>query len=719
MSTPDPMLEALLKATVDSGASDLHLTVGRPATARRDGVLVSFENVAVLTAEEVERMVYSLLDERKVAELKEDRQVDFSFGLPGVGRFRANAFRQRGNLALALRVVPFRVRTLEELGAPSACTTLLNKPYGIVLVVGPTGSGKSTTLAAMIDRINDTKPVHILTIEDPVEYLHHHKMAMVNQREVGTDVGSFTDGLRSALREDPDVVLLGEMRDLDSIQIALSLAETGHLVFATLHTNDAAQALDRIIDIFPGERRDQIQIMLAGALQGVISQRLMPAIGGGRVAGYEVMIANEAIRNLVREGKSRQMRNMISTGAEQGMQTIEMDLARLVAAGLISIETAMESQPVPEGGAGTARHGPCADARSLDAVVGPGRLVRFGHLRRSAGLDACRFGGTAAPAAGSGRLVERLLSRSHEDVAVMVVKKNPYKNLAGVTPCPGGWLVLPARLAGITVAAEDAFVLPKLFEVLDFRPTFEAAAINVPMGWFDTPSGQYRPCDREAREYVGWPRVIGISGTPCREAVRASNTEAARLEPWMTKHDQRRLRWLREAEHELQPYPLAQLLLGESRRVVHGDEQRRTVEDVAVSRGRAPRAPGTHPSASARRRRRGDAHPARWGRVGPHVAGSSAAVHRSPRLRPGDQPHAARPVLGRERHAHGNRPLTPAPDCDEPNRRMRLRSLIAGCLGRVAMSQTAVCGCFAHRGAPGPGFRLTDQPLRARPLIGP
>ena len=348
MSIPDPILETLLRATVDSGASDLHLTVGRPATARRDGVLVSFDNVAVLTSEEIDRMVYSLLDERKIAELNEDRQVDFSFGLPGVGRFRANAFRQRGNLALALRVVPFRVRTLEELGAPAACTNLLNKPYGIVLVVGPTGSGKSTTLAAMIDRINDTKPVHILTIEDPVEYMHHHKMAMVNQREVGTDVGTFNDGLRSALREDPDVVLLGEMRDLDSIQISLSLAETGHLVFATLHTNDAAQALDRIIDVFPSERRDQIQIMLAGALQGVISQRLMPAIGGGRVAAYEVMVANEAIRNLVREGKSRQMRNMISTGAGEGMQTIEMDLARLVAAGLITMETAMEGSQYPK-----------------------------------------------------------------------------------------------------------------------------------------------------------------------------------------------------------------------------------------------------------------------------------------------------------------------------------------------------------------------------------
>ena len=348
MSEPDPMLVSLLEATVNSGASDLHLSVGRPATVRRDGTLVAFENVPVLTPEEIARMIDSLLDDRQREELKAAKQVDFSFGLAGCGRFRANAFSQRSNLSLALRVVPFRVRSLEELGAPAACTTLLNKPYGIVLVVGPTGSGKSTTLAAMIDRINDTKPVHILTIEDPVEYLHHHKMAMVNQREVGTDVESFNQGLKSALREDPDVVLLGEMRDLESMEISLSLAETGHLVFATLHTNDAAQALDRIIDVFPAERRDQIQIMLAGALQGVISQRLLPAVGGGRVAGYEVMVANEAIRNLVREGKSRQMRNMIATGGAEGMQTIEMDLARLVAAGLITMDVAMASSQYPK-----------------------------------------------------------------------------------------------------------------------------------------------------------------------------------------------------------------------------------------------------------------------------------------------------------------------------------------------------------------------------------
>jgi twitching motility protein PilT len=217
-----------------------------------------------------------------------------------------------------------------------------------VLVVGPTGSGKSTTLAAMIDKINATKPCHILTIEDPIEYLHFHKTAMINQREVGTDVNSFTDGLRSALREDPDVILLGEMRDLDSISITLTLAETGHLVFATLHTNDAAQALDRVVDVFPAERRDQIQIQLAGSLQGVISQRLLPAEGGGRVAAYEVLMANDAVRNLVREGKSRQLRNAMIAGQQEGMQTIEMDLARLVSSGIVSFDTAAEASAYPK-----------------------------------------------------------------------------------------------------------------------------------------------------------------------------------------------------------------------------------------------------------------------------------------------------------------------------------------------------------------------------------
>lgn len=348
MFNPDPMLVTLLQATVDAGASDLHLSVGRPATVRRDGDLVPFEGVPVLEASDVERVVFSLINDRQRAELAEMSQVDFSFGLDGIGRFRANAFKQKNTYALALRVIPYRVLQLEELGTPQACIDLLNRPYGLVLVVGPTGSGKSTTLAAMIDRINATRPVHILTIEDPIEFQHTHKTAMVNQREVGTDVNTFNDGLKSALREDPDVILLGEMRDLESISITLTLAETGHLVLGTLHTNDAAQALDRLVDVFPGEMRDQIQIQLAGTLQGVISQRLLRASGGGRVAAYEVLVANDAVRNLVREGKSRQLRNVMIASQSEGMQTIEMDLARLVAAGLITMETAMEESAFPK-----------------------------------------------------------------------------------------------------------------------------------------------------------------------------------------------------------------------------------------------------------------------------------------------------------------------------------------------------------------------------------
>jgi twitching motility protein PilT len=348
MFNPDQMLVTLLQSTVAAGASDLHLSVGRPPSVRRDGLLIPFEGVGVLTTHDTERIVLSLLEDFQRKELDEVQQVDFSFGLEGLGRFRANAYKQRNSLALALRVIPFRVRSLEELGAPAAAIDLLNRPFGLILVVGPTGSGKSTTLAAMIDRVNETKPLHILTIEDPVEYLHTHKMSMVNQREVGTDVLSFTDGLRSALREDPDVILLGEMRDLDSIAITLTLAETGHLVFATLHTNDASQALDRIVDVFPAERRDQIQIMLAGSLQGVISQRLLPAEGGGRVAAYEVLMANDAVRNLLREGKTRQLRNTMISAQQEGMQTIEMDLARLVASGIISFETAASVSAYPK-----------------------------------------------------------------------------------------------------------------------------------------------------------------------------------------------------------------------------------------------------------------------------------------------------------------------------------------------------------------------------------
>ncbi|MEZ5217466.1 MAG: type IV pilus twitching motility protein PilT [Ilumatobacteraceae bacterium] len=348
LTSIDSTLGRYLQLVWDRGASDLHLTAGYPPVVRVDGMLMPIEGEPKLLPPDVARMIRSLFTEDHWRHYLEHKQLDFSFSWQGTGRFRGNAYQQRGAPALALRGIPFSIRTLEELNAPAGVHQLLQQPYGLVLCVGPTGSGKSTTLAAMVDRINEQRACHILTIEDPIEYLHRHKRSLVNQREVGEDTPSFSEGLRAALREDPDVILVGEMRDLESIGITLSLAETGHLVFATLHTNDASQALDRLIDVFPADRRDQIQIQLAGSLMGIISQRLLHAVGGGRVAAYEVLAANDAIRNLIREGKTRQIRNVIATNRIEGMQTLEHDLNRLVAAGRITYETAMKVATFPK-----------------------------------------------------------------------------------------------------------------------------------------------------------------------------------------------------------------------------------------------------------------------------------------------------------------------------------------------------------------------------------
>jgi twitching motility protein PilT len=317
------------------GASDLLLIADQPPLMRIDGRMRPVPEMKPLTETDTEVMVDSILSEEQRVGLRKDRQVDFSTGWGTTGRFRGNAYHQLGAVSVALRAIPTRIPSLEEIGTPASIDSLMRQPYGLVLVTGPTGSGKSTTLAAMVNRINAERECHILTIEDPVEYLHTPQRAAVSQREVGVDVHNFPDGLRAALREDPDVILVGEMRDLESIAITITLAETGHLVFATLHTNDSAQTLDRIIDVFPPERRHQIQIQLSATLQGVISQRLLPVPGGGRVASFEVLLATEAVRNLVREGKTRQLRNVITTSRQIGMQTLENDLTRLVASGLV------------------------------------------------------------------------------------------------------------------------------------------------------------------------------------------------------------------------------------------------------------------------------------------------------------------------------------------------------------------------------------------------
>jgi twitching motility protein PilT len=343
------MIDGWLEELWERRGTDLLVTMGAPPLLRVAGGLTPVEGASPLDQDEVTAIVEGVVGSELVDRYREEREVDFSFNWRGVARFRANAFYQRQSSALALRLFPVGVPTLSELGLPPVVSDLLGKPNGLILVTGPTGSGKSTSLASMIDHINERRACHILTIEDPIEYLHSHKRSAVNQREVGDDSASFERALRSALREDPDVLLVGEMRDLESIATTLTIAETGHLVLATLHTNDSAQAIDRIIDVFPAERRTQIQVQLASTLLGVVYQRLLPKlIGEGLVAAFEILVANHAVKNLIREGKTRQLRNVIATHQSQGMQTLEMALNHLVANRVVSHETAMNASLYPK-----------------------------------------------------------------------------------------------------------------------------------------------------------------------------------------------------------------------------------------------------------------------------------------------------------------------------------------------------------------------------------
>lgn len=340
MATEGLKIEKLLEEVVRQDASDLHLTVGVPPMLRVDGSLKPVANANPLTATEVEKLIFSVVDDVQKDILLKDMEVDFSFAFGDVARFRANAYHQKGNLALALRLIPTQIRSLEELGMPKTIEALTEYPRGLVLVTGPTGSGKSTTLAAMIDKINKERSAHIITIEDPIEYTHKSQKSVVEQREIHYDTRSFSAALRSILREDPDVVLIGEMRDLETIASAITIAETGHLVLATLHTNNAAQSVDRMIDVFPPHQQEQIRVQLSNILNAIVSQRLIPAIGGGRIVASEVMIANPAVRNIIREGKTHQLDAVIQTGAEEGMQTMDRNLATLVKSGKITVEEA-------------------------------------------------------------------------------------------------------------------------------------------------------------------------------------------------------------------------------------------------------------------------------------------------------------------------------------------------------------------------------------------
>lgn len=346
--TPLPHIDDLLRELVQREASDLHLRVGEPPIFRVHGTLQRVPDMAPLTDHDMYQLIHVVMNPEREVRFEQNMELDMSYAVPGLARFRVNLFRQQGHIGAVMRVIPFVIRTIDELRIPPVVKDLCMLPRGLILVTGPTGSGKSTTLAAMVDHINERRPRHIMTIEDPIEYLHRDKVASINQREIGVDTHSFAAALKHVMRQNPDIILVGEMRDLETISLAITAAETGHLVFATLHTTDAPQTVDRIIDVFEPEAQQQIRTQLATTLQAVISQTLLPlAEGKGRVAAFEVMVCTPAIRTLIREGKTYQMYTDIQTGSQFGMQTLDMDLLRLAVQGIVTFEDAQAKSSQP------------------------------------------------------------------------------------------------------------------------------------------------------------------------------------------------------------------------------------------------------------------------------------------------------------------------------------------------------------------------------------
>lgn len=347
LSPEELHVDDLLRETTRRGASDLHISSGLPPVIRVDGILVRLDTER-LSSRSAQRLIYDILTNEQIRRFEEHRELDFSYGLAGVGRFRVNVYRQRGSIGVALRVIPTEIPTLEQLRLPTVLRSLTRRNSGLVLVTGPTGSGKSTTLASMIDIINNEREVHIMTIEDPIEHLHTHKKAMVNQRELAQDTNSFPNALRAVLREDPDVILVGEMRDLETIAAAITIAETGHLVLATLHTRNAPQTVDRIVDVFPPHQQDQVKVQLSNSLEAIIAQQLLPMVGGGRICAVEVLIATAAVRNLIREGKTYQIGGIIETGGQHGMQTMDLALVELHKSGKVTLGEARKRAIDPD-----------------------------------------------------------------------------------------------------------------------------------------------------------------------------------------------------------------------------------------------------------------------------------------------------------------------------------------------------------------------------------
>ncbi|MHB1344276.1 MAG: type IV pilus twitching motility protein PilT, partial [Thermoleophilia bacterium] len=335
-----PDIGQLLRRMIEVGGSDLHLKVGSPPCIRVNGEVDRVEGAEMLKPDDTQEMILGLMNTGQRKEFEEEHEFDFAYAIPGLSRFRVNAFFQRGSIGAVFRTIPIKIPTAEDLGLPQIILDLAMRPRGLVLVTGPTGSGKSTTLAAMVDHVNRNKKCHIMTIEDPIEFLHRDQLAIVNQREVGADTKGFNQALKRVLRQDPDVILVGELRDLETISAACTAAETGHLVFGTLHTTSAPSTIDRMIDVFPPHQQEQIRMQLSITLQGVISQTLLPKAGGGRVAAHEVMVCLTSIANLIREAKTHQMVNIIQSGSRYGMHTLDQNLGELVKAGVVTYEEA-------------------------------------------------------------------------------------------------------------------------------------------------------------------------------------------------------------------------------------------------------------------------------------------------------------------------------------------------------------------------------------------
>ncbi len=345
-----PAIKELLTKMIEMGASDLHIVVGAPPTIRIHGGLEPLPAYDNMSAEHTQELIYSVMNEEQISEFEETKECDLSFGIEGISRFRLNVYRDRGSVVAAFRAIPFNIMSIDQLGLPRVVGDFANRPFGLVLICGPTGSGKSTTLAAVIDKINRERNVHIITIEDPIEYLHSHNRSIINQRELHSDTHTFTAALKRVLRQDPDVILIGEMRDMETIQAALTVAETGHLAFATLHTNDALQTMNRIIDVFPSTQQDQIRTQLSFVLEGVVVQQLVPrADGMGRICAMEILLANPAIRALIRSEKLEQIPSIIEISKGEGMMTMNQSLYRLVRRGVITMDMAYKRSANPNG----------------------------------------------------------------------------------------------------------------------------------------------------------------------------------------------------------------------------------------------------------------------------------------------------------------------------------------------------------------------------------